>query len=112
MARKSQEARRRQVAKAQAAPPSLAARGYRGGERFRDRFRALSLQEQYEIIKKMVIARMRAQAKRRGMPPPIFHTCEVRPCEGGGYELVEGSMRRMTQAENRRALSGIESSPD
>jgi hypothetical protein len=33
------------------------------------------------------------------MPEPILHTCEVRPMEGGGYELVEGSMRRMTKAE-------------
>jgi hypothetical protein len=34
---------------------------------------------------------MISQAKRRGMPIPIFFDAEAQPCEGGGYERVEGS---------------------
>ena len=99
MVRRSQEARRRQTAKARAADPSAAVRRYHGGCGNRDRFYALSLQKQFEIIRKMVVARMRYQARRRGMPEPIFFDATVGSCEGGGYELVEGSMRRMTKAE-------------
>jgi hypothetical protein len=33
------------------------------------------------------------------MPIPIFFDAEVAPIEGGGYELVDGSMRPMTKEE-------------
>jgi hypothetical protein len=99
MALKSKEARRRQTAKATEAHPPLAVRGQRGGSKNRDRYFSLSLEEQWAIIRRMLIARLRAEAKRKGMLQPVLHSCEVRPIEGGGYELVEGSMRRMTQAE-------------
>src|SRR6516165_9968139 len=91
--------RRLQTAKAQAAPPPPVVRGKHGGDRNREWYFSLSLEEHWKIIQRLLVARLRAEAKRKGMPQPILHTCEVAPCEGGGYVLVEGSMRPMTQEE-------------
>ena len=99
MASKSLAARRRQVEKAQKSQPPLSIRGYHGGCKFRDRFHVMPVAEKQKIIRRLTIASMIALAKKRGRPAPIFFDAEARPCEGGGYELIEGSMRPMTQAE-------------
>jgi hypothetical protein len=99
MASKSLAARPRQVENAQKSPPPLSIRGYHCGCKFRDRFHVMPVAEQHKIIRRLTIASMIALAKKRGRPAPIFFDAEARPCEGGGYELVEGSMLPITQEE-------------
>jgi hypothetical protein len=93
------ERRRAQTAKATAAFPPIAQRSITGGTNWARRYCALPPQERARIIARCVIGWYRYDAKRRGLPTPVFHSYEPVVDDDGKLQAKPNTMRVMTEAE-------------
>jgi hypothetical protein len=93
------ERRRAQTAKATAAQPPLAQRRVNGGLRWAERYRNLPPEERQRIAIRCVIGRYVWDAKRRGLPTPVFHSYEPVVGDDGKLQAKPNTMRVMTEAE-------------
>jgi hypothetical protein len=93
------ERRRAQTAKATAAWPPIAQRRLNGGLRWAERYKTLSAEERQRIAIRCVIGRYIWDAKRRGLPIPIFHTYTPELGPDGKVAAKPGTLRPMTDAE-------------
>jgi hypothetical protein len=91
--------RQQQTAKARSANPPLAVRSVHGGLRWAQRYRSLSPEERARVAIRCVIGRYIWDAKRRGLPIPIFHTYTPEHGPDGKLQAKPGSMRPMTDEE-------------
>jgi hypothetical protein len=93
------ERRRAQTAKATAANPPLAQRRVKGGLHWAERYRNLPPEERQRIAIRCVVGWYRYDAKRRGLPTPVFHTYEPVVDDGGKLAVKPNTLRQLTDEE-------------
>ena len=91
--------RQQQTAKARSAYPPPAVRGANSGRLFAERYRNLSPEQRAQITIRCVIGRYIWDAKRRGLPIPVFHTYEPVVGDDGKLQVKPGSLRPLTDEE-------------
>jgi hypothetical protein len=97
--RLSAERRRAQTAKALRADPPLAVRSVHGGIGWAEKYRTLSAEDRARIAIRCVIGRYIWDAKRRGLPIPIFHAYTPERGPDGKLQAKPGSMRPMSEED-------------
>jgi hypothetical protein len=91
--------RQQQTLKACRANPPLSQRRANGGLRWAEKYRTLSPLERQRIAVRVVIGRYIWDAKRRGLPIPIFHTYTPERGPDGKLQAKPGSMRPMSEED-------------
>jgi hypothetical protein len=62
----------------------------RGGHARASVIAALPADEQRAIVTRLTVERVRAMARRKGKPEPIFVEARVKPLPGGGFIVEDG----------------------
>jgi hypothetical protein len=62
----------------------------RGGHARASVIAALPVDEQHAIVTRLTVERVRAMARRKGKPDPIFVEAVLKPLPGGGFVVEDG----------------------